>query len=219
MCSRIRASKAPLPVFVVAGQSNAFRLGGIGAAPSGQPVGAPVYFYPNPKCVDAAALGSKVTVFKKTQSLRGHGAGIAQSLAHEFPNGFALIRYAVCGSNLHTQWMPTQPDGYYHKYFEPFVIQGLKKIEQVSGRRPEVKGMFWHQGESNASSAQTVDVYGRLMPELITNFQKTYGPVPNAATLSHPCMVTTALLRISQKVAKDAKLRPKAVLCVLRDLL
>jgi hypothetical protein len=31
--------------------------------------------------------------------------------------------------------------------------------------------------------------------------------VPNAATLSHPCMVTTALLRISQKVAKDTKER------------
>jgi hypothetical protein len=30
---------------------------------------------------------------------------------------------------------------------------------------------------------------------------------PNAATLSRPCMVTTARLRILQKVAKDTKER------------
>jgi hypothetical protein len=32
-----------------------------------------------------------------------------------------------------------------------------------------------------------------------------FRPVPNAATLSRPCMVTTALLRNSQKIAKDTK--------------
>ena len=168
----------PLPTFIVAGQSNAFRLGSLNTATKGQPAGATVYYYANPQCTKAAELATNVKTIPANKPISGFGAGIAWELGREFPEGFALIRYAVCGSNLHTQWMPTKRDGYYHQHFEPFLQQGLKKIEQASGRKPQVLGMLWHQGESNSKTPEAIKAYGELMPTLIGNFQETYGKVP-----------------------------------------
>lgn len=176
--SGLTATAETLPTFIVAGQSNAFRLGSLNAVAKGRPADATVYYYANPQCTKAADLKAEVLIFPANKPLGGFVAGIAWQLGREFPDGFAIIRYAVCGSNLHTQWMPTKPDGYYRKHFEPFVQQGLKKIEQASGRKPQVMGMLWHQGESNSKTPETIEAYGRLMPALIGNFQETYGPVP-----------------------------------------
>jgi pimeloyl-ACP methyl ester carboxylesterase len=164
-----------LPVFIVAGQSNAFRLGGVGAPAITQ--GPSLWYYANPKCVQADALNAKLMRLNMNKT-KGHGQGIASSLAKIHPDGFAIIRYAICGSNLHTQWMPTEPDGYYNKYFKPFVAAGLKKITQQSGRKPEVKAIFWHQGESNSNSDKTVALWAELMPVLIEDSQNTYGNIP-----------------------------------------
>lgn len=172
---------APLPVILVAGQSNAFRLGSLSSAPpkqGQQAVGADIYYVANPDCVKAEAIDVTVQRFAAGQHVSGYGAGYAEKLAERYPGGFAVVRYAVCGSDLHTEWKPGEEDGYYRKYFEPFLAQALQAIEQSSGRPTRVVGVFWHQGESNSDSQQAVAAYREQMPILLKNFAEVYGPVP-----------------------------------------
>ena len=168
----------PLPVVIVAGQSNAYRLGSLAQHKKGKPIGAKVYYYANPQCTKAGAINGAVKTFAPNTPLHGMGIGIARELAKRYPDGFALVRYAICGSNLHTQWKPADRDGYYHKHFEPFLARGLAQIKKASGRDVVVTGVLWHQGESNAQTSETVAAHGKLMPILIEKFRKTCGPVP-----------------------------------------
>jgi hypothetical protein len=106
------------------------------------------------------------------------GAGIYRTLAAEYPQGFGLIRYAICGSNLHTQWRPSEPDGYFEKYFKPFVEKGLTGIAEKSGKTPKVMAILWHQGEAQAKDDAALEAYPQQLPELITQMNVTFGPVP-----------------------------------------
>lgn len=171
----------PLPTIIIAGQSNAYRLGGISSRnvrPDENPLGAPLFYYANPKCTDAKAVDTKLRTIQPDEAVDSYGAGLAKKLGEQYPDGFAIIRYAVCGSTLHTDWMPTKQEGYYHQYFEPFVAKGIEEIERISRREPQVVGMFWHQGESNSDTEESVTQYRLLMPKLIDQFQTRYGRVP-----------------------------------------
>ena len=165
-----------LPVFIVAGQSNAFRLGGVSAKPSGKTQGPVGYYVANPACTGAAKLGVKVRPMRLP--VGGMGAGIFRTLAKQYPQGFGLIRYGICGSNLHTQWRPGEPDGYFSAYFKPFVEKSLAAIAAKCGKTPEVMAVLWHQGESQAKDDEALEAYPQRLPELITQMQVTFGPVP-----------------------------------------
>ncbi|MFT5127080.1 MAG: hypothetical protein ACI8W8_000680 [Rhodothermales bacterium] len=166
---------AELPVFIVAGQSNAFRLGSI-VAPEVQDDKA-LWYYPNPSCIDASKLDATLKRLDLGAAFRGSGFGIAAELTKQYPDGFGVIRYAVCGSNLRKQWTPGKPDGYYNTYFLPFVQQGL--VAMAAGeRKPRICGMFWHQGESDSHSEKDAAGWQAHMNTLVSNFHEVYGEVP-----------------------------------------
>ncbi len=90
----------PIPTIIVAGQSNAVRLGGFKATNQGQVAGATVYSYLNPGILKKGAgeLDAKVTVVGAKKPIRGNAAGIVWELAKEYPEGFAIIRYGCWSS-------------------------------------------------------------------------------------------------------------------------
>ena len=90
------------------------------------------------QAVNAAAFGPEL--------------GIAEYLATNFPDEkFYIIKYAMGGSVLETQWYNAATDtvGELLAGFTSFVWQGLEKIE-AEGLTPKIIGFVWNQGESDA---------------------------------------------------------------------
>ena len=82
----------------------------------------------------------------------GPELGIAEYLAEHFPEEkFYIIKYAMGGSVLETQWYnaKTGAIGELLTGFTSFVQQGLAKIE-AEGLTPKIIGFVWNQGESDA---------------------------------------------------------------------
>ena len=82
----------------------------------------------------------------------GPELGIAEYLAEHFPDEkFYIIKYAMGGSVLETQWYnaATGSVGELLTGFTSFVQKGLAEIE-AQGLTPKIIGFVWNQGESDA---------------------------------------------------------------------
>ena len=58
----------------------------------------------------------------------------------------------------------------YETYFDPFVKNNLKYIEEEIGRTPVIKGFLWHQGESDSGSNTYKDDLGSLVERFRTDY-------------------------------------------------
>jgi hypothetical protein len=72
-----------------------------------------------------------------------------RTIADEFPaENFALIKYAVGGTDLENEWDPAGP-GPQYTAFRNTVSNGLAAL-QSGGNTTEIIGMLWTQGERDA---------------------------------------------------------------------
>ena len=80
----------------------------------------------------------------------GPEVSLGRTLADGLPGKHvALIKYAEGGTSLKEDWSPTAKDKLFEKYIA-FVNKSLKELKD-RGDTYEVRGMIWHQGESDAS--------------------------------------------------------------------
>ena len=63
----------------------------------------------------------------------------------------------------------------YETYFKPFVDNNLKIIEEEIGRTPVIKGLLWHQGESDSGSNNYAKHLGSLVERFRTDYED-YAP-------------------------------------------
>jgi iduronate 2-sulfatase len=75
----------------------------------------------------------------------------------------ALIKYAEGGTNLRADWNPDKKGSLYEKFIA-FTRQSLKGLKD-RGDTYEIRGMIWHQGESDASLP--TDQYQKMLTEFI----------------------------------------------------
>lgn len=75
----------------------------------------------------------------------------------------ALIKYAEGGTNLRADWNQDKKGSLYEKFIN-FTRQSLKVL-QDRGDTCEIRGMIWHQGESDANL--TSAEYGRMLTDFI----------------------------------------------------
>jgi iduronate 2-sulfatase len=61
-----------------------------------------------------------------------------------------LIKFSEGGTSLHNDWMPGVPHDGLYPQFLAFVRRSLKSLSDA-GDEPQLAGMIWHQGESDAS--------------------------------------------------------------------
>ena len=76
----------------------------------------------------------------------------------------ALIKYAEGGTNLRADWNPDKKGSLYEKFIA-FTRQSLKGMKD-RGDTYEIRGMIWHQGESDASLP--ADQYQKMLTEFIS---------------------------------------------------
>lgn len=91
--------------------------------------------------------------------------GMAKYFQENTTNEIALIRYGYGGSNLYLDWQPRflwkdEPSfisqyGFSYKIWAQTVVNGLNKLME-KGYLPEIKGLAWMQGESDADKTEEI---------------------------------------------------------------
>ena len=100
------------------------------------------------------------------------GRTIADALPDE---NFALIKYAVGGTSLHTDWDPVTGPRY--SSFQNTVAAGLTALTTGAnaGNTYEIVGMLWTQGERDAKDGRTTSEYEADLNGLIAAVRSDYG--------------------------------------------
>lgn len=156
----------PIPVIIVAGQSNADGRAESSEISKEENLDfSNFYFYhgnASGNAHESCPANELITLKPGSGSLHkgknhfGIEMGMAMSLRDKFPGEkFFIIKYAKGGSSLFTDW--NLEKGPHLARFRKTVEEGLKAIE-AKGYAPEIRAFTWHQGESD-SKAQRAEQY------------------------------------------------------------
>lgn len=88
---------------------------------------------------------------------------------------FAIIKFAVNGSNLYNHWKPTDDNrGAFYKRFQKVVQEGLTALKEA-GHTPVIVGMLWAQGEADALAKRTTQEYQEDLNAFVADVRQRYG--------------------------------------------
>lgn len=82
-----------------------------------------------------------------------------------------LVKFAEGGTNLSSDWNPNQKGKLYENFIK--FVQETQKMLQAKGDTFEIRGMLWHQGESDAG--QPAGQYQAALTELIARVRGDLG--------------------------------------------
>ncbi|MFT4549271.1 MAG: hypothetical protein ACI8XO_001666 [Verrucomicrobiales bacterium] len=166
-----------LDVYIIAGQSNGFRLSSIGEDPKG--AGQHKVYYYHMKCVSEPE--KPMFHLNNGLSQKSMGFGLADALQKLSNDDIIIVQYCRCGASIQDHsgkgWYPgDDPEngkfhnsGLYGKFLK-YMAHAKKSAEEEHGLTWDVKGLFWHQGESDAKFPG--EVYERNLSNLIWRFRK-----------------------------------------------
>ncbi len=161
------ANAEALKVFLLGGQSNMQGVGNNSDLPAA---------LQSPQNDVLMYFGSSLTVlqpgFGNTSSQFGPEITFGRTLADARPaENFALIKYAVSGTDLENQWDPNT--GSIYANFQNTVSNGLTALANA-GHTTEIVGMLWTQGERDAREGYGPN-YEANLNELIADVRTNYG--------------------------------------------
>lgn len=163
-------------VYIVAGQSNGWRLGSI-AGVAGE-ADAPIHYF-GMSCSSRPDT-AKMQVIEKLHP-SSSGTGLAGALQQHSGREIIFIQYCVCGTSLGdvANWYPgddplhgkANEAGLYGS-FTRYLADARRQIEAL-GIEWNVKGLFWHQGEADIkrSSAE----HEKNLTNLLARFRHDLG--------------------------------------------
>lgn len=165
---------APIKLYVFAGQSN--MVGAYAAAaelPSVDPqlqVSKDVLFW-GPTADFPARWGPLAAPTEIRQSFTRSGfgpeIGAAPLLVKRNPGGVAIVKYAWNGTNLNRHWDPENALGLYGGLINR--VRYAARQLQAQGKKVQIAGFFWMQGESDAYSKRHATDYGRNLTHFIAS--------------------------------------------------
>jgi len=166
-------------VYLVGGQSNADGRANTSDLPTNlqSPQADVPYFAP--------ATGNTLSTLRPGTTQFGPEVTFGRSMADFYPgtSDFAIVKYAVGGTNLYSQWAaggnadPTT-DGAIYQAFESEIRAGLAALKAANPTATLViDGILWVQGESDIDGgAATSAAYGANLTQLITDMRATFSP-------------------------------------------
>lgn len=96
-----------------------------------------------------------------------------RTVADEFSTeSFAIIKHARGGTDLANEWDPET--GNIFSDFQATVSEGLANITEA-GHTPVIKGILWHQGESDTGNGVFTSNYEANLIDLIQSMRDEYG--------------------------------------------
>ena len=173
-----------IPVFVVAGQSNAVGAGtGYTALSSNLKVVQPNVLYSGPQ--ESAVSWASLSPPTQTAQMvwpwdpkGGFGPELMIGKTISDASGGQLVavtKYAINGTNLYGNWNP-HTNGSYYSSMRARVNDALAKLpQQLPGTTGKVAGFFWMQGESDAIDRRTTAQYQADLTNLIEHVRADFG--------------------------------------------
>lgn len=172
----LASSALAIDVYVVAGQSNGWRLSSISAYPN-RTDQHKIYYFPM-ACSSRPTESSLAILNSLHQGTQG--AGLAEGLLKCSNDDIVIVQYCVCGTSLHDplNWYPGDDPANGVKNDTGLYASCLKTIAsarqqvEAEGLDWNVKALFWHQGESDAinhSAAYEASIrklFGRFREDL-----------------------------------------------------
>jgi hypothetical protein len=143
------AKAAEADIYIVAGQSNGWRLSSLSAAPG---KGEHTVHYFGMGCTTRPDT-AKHTFIEKVNPKCSAG-GLATSLLEHSKRDIVFIQYCVCGTSLGDaiNWFPGEPgkpnEAGLYASFTRYLADVRRQLEAL-GIEWKVKALFWHQGESD----------------------------------------------------------------------
>jgi hypothetical protein len=192
--SCLPTSTAPplIRVLLLAGQSNA--LGQASAATLSSTLLAPqtgvlLYTYVNGQVANSdGTLGALTTLHPGATTVLGDfgpevtlGQQLAPLLNQVPGTKLAIIKYAVGGTSLNTDWKgggtgTTAGDGVFYQTFQQVVANGLAKLAATyTTSTIQLGGMVWVQGEQDTNTDANATAYGGRLANFIADVRATYG--------------------------------------------
>ncbi|MEM1443732.1 MAG: sialate O-acetylesterase, partial [Verrucomicrobiota bacterium] len=152
-----------IDTYIVAGQSNGWRLSQLSEDPEvGEVSEGPKVHYFGMKCVSEPEESILVSLGSLNPSAKG--TGLASALLEKSGGeDIVFIQYCRCGApvtgeTVNSWWPGANPkggetfeEGLFGK-FETYLTRARAQVQSELGEDLEIKGLFWHQGESNEST-------------------------------------------------------------------
>ena len=207
-----------IDTYIVAGQSNGWRLSQLSGDPDAESSDSPRVHYFGMKCVSEPDESIMVTL--NSLNPQAKGTGLAQALLDKSGGeDIVLIQYCRCGAPVTGEtinsWWPGENPGMGETFdeglfalFETYLTKARAQVQSELGGDLEIKGLFWHQGESNESTDPALfrrtmrNVFGRFRD--ITDNPKLPIVAGHIRELSEGRAKVNAVL--SQIASRDANL-------------
>lgn len=167
-CAAFAFSLQAAEVYVVMGQSNAWRLSNLHDGGAGGKV--PVHYFAM-DCVSEPTAGN----YRRIEGVHpnSYGFGLAKTLVDAAQDDVVIIQYARCGAGLwsiekdgwfvgsHPKKGQVYNDGLYGSFLA-YMKHARHKVEKELKLKWKLKGIFWHQGEGDCSDTHIERYESRL---------------------------------------------------------
>lgn len=165
-------------VYIVAGQSNGWRMSHLAAGAQSE---GPAVHYFGMDCVSEPESSTMRTMSSLSAGTMGYG--LADALRRRSDGEIVVVQYCRCGApvtaSAQNSWFPGEDpengkvfEGGLMVRFERYLKSARQQVEQ-SGRTWEVKGVIWHQGESDVPSDKVI--FERDLRNVFKRFRSLLG--------------------------------------------
>jgi len=174
-----------IPVYIIAGQSNSWNIGHI--AQDASTAGITVQRWRNGGTSGTSCTNSNLGFVRNDINriaTTQRGYGLANGIRTIEGSTVVLLQFSICGTSLSGvgNWYPGDDPaggqvndvGLYAKLITN-IAAARNNIENVQGETWELKGLFWHQGESDSNTAAQLAAYETNLRNLVYRLRDDLG--------------------------------------------
>lgn len=184
MLGYILHAQQSVDVYLIGGQSNATGQGLVANLPQSFVIDKEVMLFYSKYTNKGENSMKWMPLCPASESKERFGVelSLGNRLHHYYPTRkIAIIKHALSGSNLYSQWNPGNvagsEQGLEYKKFIETVIDGLAELKKL-GYEPLIRAMFWQQGEADArdlAGEANNKAYGKNLNNFIHQIRKDVG--------------------------------------------
>ncbi|MDF1657016.1 MAG: beta-propeller fold lactonase family protein [Verrucomicrobiales bacterium] len=215
-----------IDTYIVAGQSNGWRLSQLSEDSDAEDTDGPKIHYFGMKCVSEPDESILVSLGSLNPSAKG--TGLAQALLDKAGGeDIVFIQYCRCGApvtgeKINSWWPGENPrvgesfDEGLFGLFETYLTKARAQVQSELEEDLEIKGLFWHQGESNESTDAAL--FRRTIRSVFWRFRDIIGNPKLPIVAGHIRELSEGRARVNESLSRIASRDPNLTVVPLSNL-